>query len=33
MSLDLVLLLGPEDAEYKLAPIKRAVQARLKYSF
>jgi hypothetical protein len=33
MSLDLVLLLGPEDAEYKLAPIKRAFQARLKYSF
>lgn len=33
MSLDLVLLLGPEDAEYKLAPIKRAIQARLKYSF
>ncbi len=33
MSLDLVLLLGPEDAEYKLAPIKRALQARLKYSF
>lgn len=33
MSLDLVLLFGPEDAEYKLAPIKRAVQARLKYSF
>ena len=33
MSLDLVLLFGPEDAEYKLAPIKRALQARLKYSF
>jgi hypothetical protein len=33
MSLDLVLLFGPEDSEYKLAPIKRALQARLKYSF
>jgi hypothetical protein len=33
MSLDLVLLFGPEHSEYKLAPIKRAVQARLKYSF
>ena len=33
MNLDLVLLFGPEDAEYKLAPIKRALQARLKYSF
>ncbi|HRB12098.1 MAG TPA: hypothetical protein PKU70_03735 [Vicinamibacteria bacterium] len=33
MSLDLVLLFGPEDAEYKLAPIERAFQARLKYSF
>ena len=33
MTLDLVLLFGPEDAEYKLAPIKRALQARLKYSF
>jgi hypothetical protein len=33
MSLDVVLLFGPEDSEYKLAPIKRALQARLKYSF
>lgn len=33
MSLDLVLLFGPEAAEYKLAPLKRAVQARMKYSF
>ncbi len=33
MSLDIVLLFGPEAAEYKLAPIKRAFQARLKYSF
>ncbi len=33
MSLDLVLLFGPDAAEYKLAPVKRAVQARLKYSF
>jgi hypothetical protein len=33
MTLDVVLLFGPEDAEYKLAPIKRAFQARLKYSF
>ncbi len=33
MTLDLVLLFGPADAEYKLAPIKRALQARLKYSF
>ena len=33
MSLDLVLLFGPDAAEYKLAPIKRALQARLKYSF
>ena len=33
MSLDLVLLFGPDAAEYKLAPIKRAFQARLKYSF
>lgn len=33
MSLDIVLLHGPEDAEYRLAPIERAFQARLKYSF
>ncbi|MEO8500919.1 MAG: hypothetical protein ABI565_08380 [Vicinamibacteria bacterium] len=33
MSLDIVLLFGPESAEYKLAPIKRAFQARMKYSF
>ena len=33
MSLDLVLLVGPASAEYKLAPIKRAIQARMKYSF
>jgi len=33
MSLDLVLLLGPAAAEYQLAPVRRAVQARLKYSF
>ena len=33
MTFDLVLLFGPETAEYKLAPIKRAFQARLKYSF
>ncbi|MEO8359711.1 MAG: porin [Vicinamibacteria bacterium] len=33
MNLDVVLLFGPESAEYKLAPIKRAVQARMKYSF
>ena len=33
MSLDIVLLFGPDTAEYKLAPIKRAFQARLKYSF
>ena len=33
MSLDIVLLFGPEAAEYKLAPIKRAFQARLKYTF
>lgn len=33
MSLDIVLLFGPDNAEYKLAPIKRALQARLKYSF
>jgi len=33
MSLDVVLLFGPEDSEYKLAPIKRALQARLKYTF
>lgn len=33
MSLDIVLLFGPRTAEYKLAPIERAFQARLKYSF
>ncbi len=33
MSLDIVLLFGPQTAEYKLAPIERAFQARLKYSF
>ncbi len=33
MSLDLVLLFGPAAAEYKLAPIKRAAQARLRYLF
>lgn len=33
MSLDIVLLFGPETAEYKLAPIRRAFQARLKYNF
>jgi len=33
MSLDIVLLFGPETAEYKLAPIKSAFQARMKYSF
>lgn len=33
MSLDLVLLFGPRAAEYKLAPIKRAAQARLRYVF
>ncbi len=33
MSLDIVLLFGPDAAEYKLAPVKRALQARLKYSF
>lgn len=33
MSFDIVLLFGPETAEYKLAPVKRAFQARLKYSF
>jgi hypothetical protein len=33
MRLDIVLLFGPETAEYRLAPIKRAFQARLKYSF
>jgi hypothetical protein len=33
MTLDLVLLFGPENAEYKLAPIKRALQARIKYVF
>lgn len=33
MTFDLVLLFGPETAEYKLAPIKRAFQARVKYVF
>ena len=33
LSLDIVLLFGPEAAEYKLAPIKHAFQARVKYSF
>lgn len=33
MNLDIVLLFGSESAEYKLAPIKRAVQARMKYTF
>jgi hypothetical protein len=33
MSLDVILLFGPEAAEYKLAPIRRAFQARVKYSF
>ncbi len=33
MTLDFVLLFGPENAEYKLAPIKRALQARIKYVF
>jgi hypothetical protein len=33
MSLDLVLLFGPASAEYKLAPIKRAFQARMRYAF
>jgi len=28
MSLDIVLLFGPETAEYKLAPTRRAFQAR-----
>lgn len=33
MSLDVVLLAGPQTAEYKLAPVRRAFQARLKYIF
>ena len=33
MNLDLVLLFGRAEAEYKLAPIKRAVQARMTYVF
>lgn len=33
MSLDIVLLFGPDTAEYKLAPIKRAFQGRMKYFF
>jgi len=33
MSLDVVLLVGPQTAEYKLAPVRRAFQARVKYVF
>lgn len=33
MSLDAILLFGPEQAEYRLAPIRRAFQARVRYSF
>ena len=33
MNLDLLLLFGPVQAEYKLAPFKRAIQARMKYFF
>ena len=33
MSLDIVLLFGPDTAEYRLAPIKRAFQGRMKYFF
>jgi hypothetical protein len=33
LNLDAVLLLGPADAEYRLAPIRAAVQARAKVLF
>lgn len=33
MNADLILLFGPESAEYKLVPIRRAVQARVRYVF
>jgi hypothetical protein len=33
LNLDAVLLLGPEDSEYRLAPVRGALQARLKVLF
>jgi hypothetical protein len=33
LNLDAVLLLGPEDSEYRVAPVKAALQARLKVLF
>jgi hypothetical protein len=33
LNLDTVLLLGPEDSEYRLAPVRGALQARLKVLF
>jgi hypothetical protein len=33
LNLDTVLLLGPRDAEYRIAPVKAALQARLKVLF
>jgi hypothetical protein len=33
LNLDAVVLLGPEDSEYRLAPVKGALQARLKVLF
>ena len=33
LNLDTVLLLGPRDAEYRVAPVKAALQARVKVLF
>jgi hypothetical protein len=33
LNLDAVLLLGPEESEYRLAPLRGALQARLKILF
>jgi hypothetical protein len=33
LNLDAVLLLGPEESEYRLAPVRGALQARLKVLF
>ena len=33
LSLDGVLLLGPQDSEYRLAPVHGALQARVKVLF
>jgi hypothetical protein len=33
LNLDAVLLLGPDESEYRLAPVRGALQARLKVLF